>query len=139
MSWNLGDYRNLFLKLKLKLRFYHIVLSTPKTSPEKNTMTLVKMQHLPDIEKNESKQDISCPKRRIYNGRRNVCVNFQTDTDTLNIFVYHYRNNSYLKENEVDLKVTEYQSLMAKGNYLMSYIDVFFKRCIVLDETTVQN
>ena len=66
-------------------------------------------------------------------------MNFQTDTDKLNIVVYRYRNNLYLKDNEVDLKLTEYQSPLAKRVYLLSYIDIFYKRCLVLDETTVQN
>ena len=47
-------------------------------------------------------------------------MNFQTDTDKLNIAVYRYRNNLYLKDNEVDLKITEYQSLLAKRAYLLS-------------------
>ena len=38
-------------------------------------------------------------------------VNFETDTDKLNIVVYRYRNNLYLKDDEFDLKLTEYQSL----------------------------
>ena len=80
MSWNLGD-RNLFLKLKSKLGLYHVVLTTPKTSPEKLTLTVVEMQQLPDIEKTDSKEEISCLKWTIYNGRRKLCVNFQTDTD----------------------------------------------------------
>ena len=42
-----------------------------------------------------------------------------------------------LKDNEVDLKLTEYQSLLAKRVYLLSYFDIFYKRCIVLDETVV--
>ena len=66
-------------------------------------------------------------------------MNFQTNTDKLNIVVYRYRNNLYLKDNEVDLKLTEYQSLLAKRVYLMSYIDIFYKRCFVLDETIVRN
>ena len=77
-------------------------------------MTVVEMQQLPDIEKTDSKEEISCLKWTIYNGRRKVCVNFQTDTDKLNIVVYRYRNNLYLKDNEVDLKLTEYQSFLAK-------------------------
>ena len=139
MSWNIGDKRNLFLKLKSKLGLYHVVLTTPKTSPEKLTLTVVEMQQLPDIEKTDSKQEISCLKGAIYNGRRNLCVNFQTDTDKLNIVVYRYRNNLYLKDNEIDLKLTEYQPLLAKRVYLLSYNDIFYKRCIVLDETTVHN
>ena len=111
MSWNIGDNRNLFLKLKSKLGVYHVVLTTPKTSPEKLTLTAVEIQQLPDIEKTDSKEELSCLKWTIYNGSRNVCVNFQTDTDKLNIVVYRYRNNLYLKDNEVDRKLSEYESL----------------------------
>ena len=80
MSWNIGDNRNLFLKLKSKLGLYHVVLTTPKTSPEKLTLTVVEMQQLADIEKTDSKEELSCLYWTIYNGRRKVCVNFQTDT-----------------------------------------------------------
>ena len=97
------------------------------------------MQQLPDIGKTDSKEEISCLKWTIYDGRRKVCVNFQTDTDKLNIVVYRYRNNLYLKDNEVDLKLTENQSLLAKRVYLLSYIDIFYERCIELDEATVHN
>ena len=132
MIWNIGDKRNLFLKLKSKLGLYHVVPTTPKTSPEKLTLTVVEMQQLPDIEKTDCKKEICCLNWTIYNHRRNNCVNFQTYTDKLNIVVYHYRKNFYLKDNEVDLKLTEYQSLPAKRVYLLSYIDIFCKRCIVL-------
>ena len=139
MSWNIGDNRYLFLKLKSKLGLYHVVLTTPKTSPEKLTLTVVEMQQLADIETTDSKEEIFCLKETIYIGRRKVCVNFQTDTDKLNIVVYRYRNNLCLKDNEVHLKLTEYQSLLAKRVYLLSCIDIFYKRFIVLDETTVHN
>ena len=139
MSWNIGEDRNIFLKLKSKLGFYHVVLTTTKTSPEKLTLTVVEMQQLPDVEKTDSKEEISCLKWTIYIGRGKVCVNFQTDTDKLNVVVYRYRTNLYLKDNEVDLKLTEYQSLLAKRVYLLSFIDIFYKRCIILDETTVHN
>ena len=56
MSWNIGENRNLFLKLKSELGLYHVVLTTPKTSPEKLTLTVVEMQQLPDIEKTDSKK-----------------------------------------------------------------------------------
>ena len=120
MSWNIGDNRNLFLKLKSKLGLYHIVLTTPKNSHEKHTLTVVERQQLPDVEKTDSKAEISCLKRTIYNGMRKVCVNFQTDTDKLNIAVYRYRKNLYLKNNEVYLKLAECQSLVAKRIYLLS-------------------
>ena len=54
MSWNIGDYRNVFLKLKFKIGLYHVVLTTPKTSPEKLTLTVVEIQQLPDIDKTDS-------------------------------------------------------------------------------------
>ena len=40
---------------------------------------------------------------------------------------------------EIDLELTEHQSLMAKPDSLMNYNDKIYKRCIVLDETTVYN
>ena len=97
------------------------------------------MQQLPDIEKTESREGKSCLKWTLYNGSKKVCVKFQTDTEKLNFVVYRYRNNLYLKDNEVDLKLTEYQTLLVKRVYLLSYIDIFYKRCIVLDETTLHN
>ena len=81
MSWNSGINRNLFLKLKSKLRLYHVVLTTPKTSPEKLTLTVVERQQLPNTEKSDSKK-ISCLKLTKYIGRRKVCANFQTDTES---------------------------------------------------------
>ena len=139
MSWIIGENRNLFLKLKSKLGLYQVVLRTPKTSFENNTLTLVEMQQLPEIEKVNFKNEISCLKWTIYNGRRKVCINFKTDMDKLNIVVYRYRNNTYVKDTEIELKLTEYEKLSSKRIYLLSYIEVLFKRCIVLDETTVHN
>ena len=138
MSWNVEDNRNLFLRLKLKLGLYHVELRS-KDSPGKITLTLVETQQLPDIEKVDSEDEISFLKWTIYNGRRKVCINFQTDTDKVNIVVYRYRNNTYLNNTEMDLKLTEYKNLLAKRVYLLSYIHIFDKRCIVLDETTVYN
>ena len=62
MSWNIGGNRNIFLKVKTKLGLYHVVLATPKTSPEKLTLTVVEMKQLPDIEKTDSKEETSCLK-----------------------------------------------------------------------------
>ena len=138
MSWNIGYNRNLFLKLKTKLGLYHVELKS-KDSPEKITLNLVETQQLPDIEEVDSKDEISCLKWTIYNGRRKVCINFQTDTDKVNIVVYRHRNSTHLKDTEMDLKVTEYKKLLAKRVYLLSYLDIFYERCIVLDETTLYN
>ena len=103
---------------------------------KKITLTLVETQQLPYIQRADSKDETSCLKWTIYNGRRKVCINFQTDTDKVNIVVYRYRNSAYLKDTESELKLIEYRTLLAKCVYLLSYIDIFYKRCIVLDETT---
>ena len=79
------------------MRLDQVVLTTPETSPEKFTLPVVEMQQLPDIEKSDSKEEISCLKWTIYNGSRKVCVIFQNDTDKLNKVVYRYRNSLYLK------------------------------------------
>ena len=154
MSWIIGDNRNLFLKLKTKLGLYHVELES-KDSPRKITLTLIETQQLPDIEKVDSKDEISSLKRTIYNGRRKVCINFQTDADKVNIVVNRCRNNTYRKDTEMDLKLSEYKKppakrvyllsfakrvslyCLAKRVYLLSYLDIFYKRCIVLDETTI--
>ena len=86
MSRNIGDNRNLFLKLKTKLGLYHVELKS-KDSPEKITLTLVETQQLPDIKKSDSRDEISCLKWSIYDGRRKVCINFQTDTVKVKIVV----------------------------------------------------
>ena len=115
---------------------YHVELRS-KDSPEKFTLTQVETQQLPDIEKVDSKDDFSCLKWTIYNGKRKVCINFRTDADNVNIVVYRYRNNTYLKDTEMDLKLSEYKKLLAKRVYLLRYIDIFYNRCIALDETTI--
>ena len=68
MSWNIGDNKNLFLKLKTKMGLYYVELKS-KDSPEKSTLTLVETQQWPDIEKVDSKDEYSCIKRTFYNGR----------------------------------------------------------------------
>ena len=68
MSWNIGDNRNLFLKLKSKLGLSHVVLTTPKTSRDKLTLTVVAKKQLPVIEKTDSKEEISCLKWTKCNG-----------------------------------------------------------------------
>ena len=41
---------------------YHVVLTTAKTSPEKLTLTVVGTQQLPNIEKSDYQEEISCLK-----------------------------------------------------------------------------
>ena len=113
--------------------------SKVKTLPKKIPLILVETQQLPDIEEIASRDEIFCLKWTIYNGRRKLCINFQTDTDKVNIFVYRYRNNTYLNGDQMDIKLTEYKKLLGKRVYLLNYIDFFYKQCTVLDETTVHN
>ena len=114
-----------------------LYLQLQKLLPKKLTLTLSEMRKLPDIEETYSKEETSCLKWTKINGRKKVCVNFQTDTDKLNIVVYRYRNNFFLKHNEVDLKLSEYQLLLAKRVHLLSYFDIFHNRCNVLDDAFV--
>ena len=51
MSWNSGDNKKIFLKLKSKLGLYHVVLTTPKTSPETHTLTAVEIRQLPTLKR----------------------------------------------------------------------------------------
>ena len=55
------------------------------------------------------------------------------------IVLYCHRNSMYLKDVDMELKLTEYKKLPSKRECLLSYIDIFFKRCIILDETTIHN
>ena len=93
MSCNIVDKRNFSLNRKTKLGLFHVELRS-KHSSAKLTLTLVETKQLPDLEKVDSKDEISCLKWTIYNSRRKVCINFQTDTDKVNIVVYRYRNNT---------------------------------------------
>ena len=101
----------------------------------KLTITVDEAQQVPHIEKIDSKKENSCPKWTIYTGRQKS--NFKTDTDKLNFVVNRYRNKLYHKDNEIDMKLTKYEAFVAKRVYLLSCIDISFKRCIFLDETTV--
>ena len=92
MSWNIGDEGYLFLLQKTKLGLYHVELrrSKPKAFPEKFTLTLVESQQLPHIEKVDSKDESSCFKWTIQNGRRKLCINVRSDTEnTVCICGYH--------------------------------------------------
>ena len=53
----------------------------------------------------------------------------------MNIVINRYRNNTYINGTEMNIKLTECKKLLAKRVYLLSYIDIFYKRCIVLIET----
>ena len=60
MNCNNREIRNLFLNIKSKSEFYHVVLTTLKFSPEKLAQSVVEMQQLPDIGKSDTKEKSSC-------------------------------------------------------------------------------
>ena len=99
--------RNLLPMLKSKVGLCHVVITTPKFSPEKLTLTVVEMQHLPGIEKTDSKNKFFCLKWTIKNGRRKKCVNINTDTDKLSNVSQRHRKRICVKDNEVVLKLTK--------------------------------
>ena len=92
---------------------------------------------MPKIEKIDSEIEISCLKYTICNFWRKVCVNYKTLYDKLNIVMCRYPKSLKLEHVEVELKLSEYQKFLSKRDCLLRYIDIFFKRCTILDETTI--
>ena len=54
MISNFGDNKNLFLELKSTLGLYVVVHTSSKFFREKLTLTVVEVQHVPELEKNDS-------------------------------------------------------------------------------------
>ena len=71
------------------------------------------MQQLPKIETVDSRNEIACLNWTIYNERRKVCIGFKTDVDKLNFVVYPYRNNTYVKDTKLELKLTENENFIS--------------------------
>ena len=136
MSCNLGDNRNVFLKLRTKLWLYHVLLTSSEQTPKKVNLTIVEMQGLPEVGKFDSENEI-CLMWIIFNGRRKICVFYKTDTDYVGITVYRYRNNMYMEVSDIELKPAEYNTLLQKKKYLLSYLETFSKKFIVVEESTI--
>ena len=56
---------------------------------------------------------VFCSKWTKYDSRGNLCVSVKTDTDKLNIVVYFYRNNLYVRADEIDPKSTKIRETLA--------------------------
>ena len=97
------------------------------------------MQQLPEVGKFDSENEISCLRWIIFNWRRKSCVFHKSDTDYVGITVYRYRNNKYMKDSDIELKSTEYNTLLEKKKYLLSYLETFSKKFIVVQESTHHN
>ena len=139
MSWNIGDNRNVFLKLRTTLGLYHVLLTSSEQTPKKVNLTIVEIQQLPEVGKFDSENKISSLRWIILNGRRKLCVFYKSETDYAGITVYRYRNNMYMKDSDIELKSTEYNTLLEKKKYLLSYLETFSKKFIVVEESTHHN
>ena len=135
MSWNVGDNRNVFLKLRTKLGLSHVVLTSSEQTPKKVSLTFVEIQELPEVGKFDSENEISCLRWIIFNGRTKVCVFCKTDTVYVGIMVYRYHNNIYMTDSDIELKATEYNILLQQKKYVSSYFEFFFKKIIVVETT----
>ena len=124
MSWNLENNRNLFVQPKSKMGPYHVVVKTPKNSPERLTLTVVEMQKNRHWNHWFKRKNILLTETN-YNAGRKVCVNFNFDSDKMNIAVYRYRNNWYRKGWDVDLKVTKRDTL----GILSVFIELLWRLC----------
>ena len=129
--------RKFFLKLKSKLWLYVFVVTAPRSSPKTLTLTADEGQKLPDRGKAAQKA-VSCLKLTWEKSRGKVFVNFRTDTDKLNVVVYHNLNLLYPKDSRIYLKITENGKLWIERVYLLSSIYIISERAIVLDEKVVE-
>ena len=106
------ESRNNFLKQLSNLNFTTLCKKTPETLPGKLTKVAVKVQHLPDIEQTDPKYETSCPKLIKNTDTRKVYANCR---ERLILAKNHFRTNSHIKDNEVDLKVADFQNMFANG------------------------
>ena len=109
--------------------------SCPQTFFQKHFSTVVKREDLPIFERTDPKDFFSCLKCPKYYDTRKRSMNFTIETDKLYFVVYRYGNNVNVKGIKVDPKFKDHKTLLAKWVYIFSYIDIFLKRCIDLDET----
>ena len=90
MIWKNEDNRILFFKSKTNLGLHHVAVTTPKTSRENHAPSVVELQQVPDSKKSVPKEESSFLKVTYSNGRREVIINFKTDTDIINVVMYRY-------------------------------------------------
>ena len=80
--------------MEIKIGTLSCCTNNPENFSRKNTLTLFELQKLPELEKVDSKNEIPCLKWTKYNGRKKVCISFETDMDKLNIVVRRNRINT---------------------------------------------
>ena len=101
-------------------------------------VNVVQIQQLPEVEKRDPEK-MYYLKRVIYNGRRKICMTFKIDTGTAEMFVYRYRNKTYVKNSDIRTSVLEYEHFLQKTIYILSYFQIFSRTCIGTNETTHHN
>ena len=98
------EIKNLFLELESNLGLYHVVLISPKAPPKNSHSLFPKCNNYQSF-KRLIRKTFLCPKWQIPKGRRKLWVNFKTETEKLRFFVFRYRIDLYLEDNESDLKL----------------------------------
>ena len=67
-------------------------------------LTAVEVRKFPDVELIDPRNKSSCLKSTNYISRWDVRVNFQTDTDKLNLVINRNRDKLYLKSDETNVE-----------------------------------
>ena len=125
MSYNIEQNKNSFLKLISKWEFYYRSSNTPERSPEKRTLDAVQKQPLLNCYKNITTNDVPCLKETRSRISLKKRKNFLTEVDKLNLVKGGYRKESYLQDEEVDLRLTKQQKLCKERLHPLSYFDKF--------------
>ena len=68
------------------------------------------------------------------NERWKKCMFFRFDTDTVEVSVYPYQNIVYLKYPDIKMSVLECKHNVRKRNYILSHLQTYIKKCIVIVE-----
>ena len=97
------------------------------------------MLQLPEVGKLNFENAISRLRWINFIGRRKFCVSCKTDTDYVGITVYRYRSNMYIKDSDIELEATGYNTLLQKNKCLLNYLKTFSKKFIVVEEATHHN
>ena len=116
------------------MALYQVISQTPKLASGKDEPIGVELQQLPDIQQTDTGKN-SLLKWTKHHCRRKVFVNFKSDTDKFNIFVYPYQR-FVPQKNEIDLKTRENQKSHSKSFELPWHS---FKCFNLFDGTTQQD
>ena len=136
MSWNIGFSRNLVLKLQNKLGFFHIVL---QEKSQKFSLTCLESHSLPKLQDLDTESQISQFEWTLHNGRRKNFLSYRSDIKKIDIIEYRKKGNTWKNNQNFQLEKKEYDNLVDFISSVLSYVEIFKKTCIIIDECTVEN